>query len=129
MCSLAGCSRFERSRQCNGYARLVNHALEEIEAEHRRPPSAAGYERIAERYDRLAKDLEQVRPGDPALAQVLSEYRNLYRQTTTNVRQAALLTAKPAPVPALSRERNALENLKRQDRALAQRFEATCRGP
>ena len=127
LCASA-CSRFERSRECNGYARLLNHALDEIDADLKKP-SAAAYERVAERYDRLAKDLERVRPKEPAMQQLLADYRNLYRQTTVALRHAIPLLGRPEHAATLKREKTSLENLQRQEKALAHRFETTCRGP
>ena len=124
----AACSRFERARECNGYARLLNHALDEVSVDLKKP-SVAAYERVAERYARLAKDLERVRPKEAAMQQLLADYRTLYRQTTATLRHCIPLLGKPEHAAALRREKSTLESLQRQEKSLAHRFETTCRGP
>jgi hypothetical protein len=127
LAALSACSRFERSRECNGYARLLNRAMADIAADHERGAAPATYQRIAERYDRAARDLEKIKSRHPELQQLLNEYRTLYRQTTVVLRQAAALVGKPEHAATLKRERTTLESLVRQEKSLAHRFESSCR--
>lgn len=94
----------------------------------RRGEKPETYTAIAARYEKLAKDLEQVKPTKPGVQRALAEYRNMLFQTSSSLKRAAPHVADPDG-GALRRDRVALDGLLRQERTLVQRFEAACRAP
>ncbi len=129
LCLLSGCGYFRRVGECRRLAGRVNGTLDEIAAAHDAGgATAATYRDLADRYERLARDVEGFSQRDDALGRTLKEYSLAFQETARSLRTLADATDKQDPIAA-SRLRREMGNLARRDKTLVARVDGLCAEP
>lgn len=126
---LSGCGYVQRVSQCRRLVDHVNAALDEIARVQAQGPAApATYRDVADRYEKLGKELEGIAGGNDALGRTVKEYSTLFQDTAHTTRTLAQMMEKneAAAVARLGRE---LGNHGRREKTLVARIDATCHGP
>lgn len=107
----------------------VNAALDEIAARRDAGAGGAAAEReMAERYQRLSDELDQLTLGSPTLDKAVDEYRELLRDVTRQLRRSAAARERDdaATVAVVERE---LAGVLRREKLLVQRIDSICQSP
>lgn len=126
---LSGCGFHRRVSQCRRLSSHVNRALDDIaEVQDGGPAAPATYRDIADRYEKLGKELEGIAGGADALGRTVKEYATLFQDTANTTRTLALLMEKNEAV-GVARVGRELGNLGRREKTLVARIDATCHGP
>lgn len=126
---LGGCGYFRRVGECRRLARHVNGALDQISATHDAgAATSATYSDLAERYERLARDIDGFAKTDDALGRTLKEYAQSCQETARSLRTLAQALDKPDPIAA-ARVRREMGNFVRRDKVLTARIEGLCSEP
>jgi hypothetical protein len=127
--ALTGCGRIARTKQCVLLVRTVNTAIDEIETRRDAGAGDPGTERgIADRYELLAKDLEELELDAPNLAKIVSEYRELMVEIAQATRRSADARERDG-AKAAAQARREIGNLSRREKSLAMRIDSSCESP
>jgi len=126
---LSGCGYFRRVGECRRLAARVNGNLDEIAAAHDAGGATeATYRDLADRYDRLARDVDGFARGDAPLDKTLKEYAQAFQETARSLRALSDAIEKQDPLAA-GRLRRDINNFARRDRTLVTRLDALCAEP
>ena len=131
-CSLSGCGRYSRTKQCRALIAQVNPALDDVlTITHGGEESDAGvggsgsYVAAAGRYERLAKSLGPMEFGTEDMAKLVAEYAEVLRSVAQSLRSlAASLDANNAADS--ERANRDLDRLATRERQLVSRMESWC---
>jgi hypothetical protein len=127
--AVAGCGYFRRVGECRKLAAHVNTALDGIqEARDAGGESAEAYRDIADRYERLSKEVAAFAGGKEPLDRSIQEYSVVFSdaaRATRNLSKA--LEARNAAEAA--RIRRDLGLVSRREKTLVARIEGTCGSP
>ncbi|MDX2053104.1 MAG: hypothetical protein SFV15_11975 [Polyangiaceae bacterium] len=123
-----GCERFEVVSECNHLAQVISPAVSEITQLRQADPKSvqpATYEKIASRYDALAKALSATTFADKRIQDDVKSYTQMVAQAGTLSRQfAAALTL--ADAMAMQRVSGALAALKVSEGQQVAKLQARC---
>lgn len=125
---LSGCGFHRRVSQCRRLSSHVNRALDDIaEVQDGGPAAPATYRDIADRYEKLGKELEGMAGSDP-LGRAITEYAAVFRDTANTTRTLSQMMERNEAV-AVARLTRELGNLGRREKTVVARIDAACHGP
>jgi len=124
-----GCGYFHRVGECRKLAAHVNAALDGIaEARDAGGESAEAYRDVADRYDRLSKEVAAFASGKEPLDRSIQEYSVVFADAARATRNLsrAIEGHNTAEVARIRRE---LGLVSRREKTLVARIEGTCGSP
>jgi len=129
----SGCWRMTRAKECEAFISMVNAALREIDERSppqgdRTPAKPSDMRALADRYQKLAKDVSAAEITTPELKGLASEYRGMAERAAATARRIADAIEK-SDLEQAKAASDDFDRVSNQEKDLVTRINGFCKGP